>query len=110
MRQLQADLIGTAKEGERDDRVRARLHAAWLQEQDRDEMAKVVAGVRRGWQRPNAANGLHDDDEVCTAISSRRLSVATWCLARRSPAHRKFHPCRDEHLPTTRLAAIAPAC
>ncbi len=61
---MQADLIGTAKEGERDDRKRARLHAAWLQEQDQDDMARVVAGVRRGWQRPNAANGLFDDDEV----------------------------------------------
>ena len=61
---MQADLIGTAKEGERDDRVRARLHAAWLQEQDQDDMARVVAGVRRGWQRPDAANGLYDDDEV----------------------------------------------
>ena len=60
----QADLIGTAKEGERDDRVRARLHAAWLQEQDQDDMARVVAGVRRGWHRPGAADGLYNDDEV----------------------------------------------
>ncbi len=44
--------------------MRARLHAAWLQEQDQDDMARVVAGVRRGWRRPGAANGLYNDDEV----------------------------------------------
>ena len=49
--------------------MRARLHAAWLQEQDQDDMARVVAGVRRGWQRPGAANGLFDDDEVRALVS-----------------------------------------
>lgn len=53
--------MGVAKEGARDGRLRAGLHSEWLQEQDKVEMAAVVAGMQRGWRKPGG-NTLQDDE------------------------------------------------
>ena len=57
------DLIGTAKEGGRDEARRAALHQAWLEKADQAELDKVMRGMKSGW-RTRRQGGLGADDEV----------------------------------------------
>ena len=63
--------MGTGKEGAKDGRLRAGLHAEWAKEQDQAEMAAVVAGMQRGWRKPGG-NAFEDDEyEVrCCIVDS----------------------------------------
>ena len=56
--------MGVANEGARDGRLRAGLHSDWIQEQDKVDMAAVVAGMQRGWRRSGGNILMDDDDQV----------------------------------------------
>lgn len=83
---VQADLMGTVKEGHRDGRRRARLHAEWAQQQDQANIAAVMAGLQHGWRKPGG-NAFEDDDvEVRTHISDP-VFTAFGNPVHPSPAH-----------------------
>lgn len=52
---LQADLIGHEQEGKRDEKMRASLHAAWLEQQDSARMEALLHGVKNGFRRKRGA-------------------------------------------------------
>jgi hypothetical protein len=47
----QADLIGTAKEGRKDEARRQSLHHRWEAARDEGDLAALVHGVRYGFKR-----------------------------------------------------------
>lgn len=57
----QAELIGTGKEGRKDGKRRAKLHAQWAEERDEAQMAGVVAAMKSGWRR-SRRRGLDGED------------------------------------------------
>ena len=61
---LQADLIGTEREGKRDEKMRASLHAAWLEQQDSARVEALLHGVKNGFRRKRSAL----DDEASTSF------------------------------------------
>ena len=54
-RLLQADLIGTEREGKRDEKMRASLHAAWMEQQDSARVEALLHGVKNGFRRKRSA-------------------------------------------------------
>ena len=52
---LQADLIGAEQEGKRDEKMRASLHAAWLEQQDIARVEALLHGVKNGFRRKRGA-------------------------------------------------------
>lgn len=58
---LQADLIGSGKEGRKDGKRRTKLHAQWAAERDEKDMAGVVAAMKSGWRR-SRRRGLDGED------------------------------------------------
>lgn len=59
---VQEDLIGAEQEGRHDEKRRAKLHAAWLEQQDNAQVEQLLHGVKNGFRRRR--NAL--DDEVPT--------------------------------------------
>lgn len=57
---MQEDLIGAEQEGRHDEKRRAALHAAWLEQQDNAQVEQLLHGVKNGLRRRR--NAL--DDEV----------------------------------------------
>ena len=58
---MQADLIGSGKEGRKDGKRRTKLHAQWAAERDEKDMAGVVAAMKSGWRR-SCRRGLDGED------------------------------------------------
>jgi hypothetical protein len=56
----QEDLIGHEQEGRHDEKRRAALHAAWLEQQDNAHVEQLLHGVQNGFRKRR--NAL--DDEV----------------------------------------------
>ena len=79
--------MGTAKEGARDGRLRTGLHAEWMQQQDQEDMAAVVAGMQRGWRKPDGNAFLDDEYEVrapSAAPTDRRAVQAIGAVERKA--------------------------
>ena len=73
----QAGLIGTAKEGARDTRVRTMLHKQWQEEQDAKEVRQIEHGLKYGFGKPSR-NGLDGDmvsDSACWPKSTKYKSL-----------------------------------
>ena len=71
-RLVQADFIGAERDSKRDEKMRAKLHAAWLEQQDTARVEALLHGVRNGFRKKRSAL----DDEA----SSAPLQQAVWCL------------------------------
>uniref|UniRef100_A0A7S3QQL3 DNA replication checkpoint mediator MRC1 domain-containing protein n=1 Tax=Dunaliella tertiolecta TaxID=3047 RepID=A0A7S3QQL3_DUNTE len=67
-----ADLIGTAKEGARDARVRTMLHKQWQEEQDNKDVQQLLQGIQNGFRRPRNGLGDLDDEMEGTDAEARR--------------------------------------
>ena len=59
----QADLIGAEQDGKRDEKMRAKLHAAWLEQQDTARVEALLHGVKNGFRKKHSAL----DDEARAA-------------------------------------------
>ena len=59
----QADLIGAEQDGKRDEKMRAKLHAAWLEQQDTARVEALLHGVKNGFRKKRSAL----DDEARSA-------------------------------------------
>lgn len=57
----QEDLIGQEKEKKGDEARRARLHQQWLEQQDAQQVAQLMQGVRNGFRRKRAGDLLVED-------------------------------------------------
>lgn len=55
------DLIGQEKENKGDEARRARLHQQWLEQQDAQQVAQLLQGVRNGFRRKRAGDLLDED-------------------------------------------------
>eukprot|EP00873_Tetraselmis_striata_P010863 jgi/Tetstr1/431127/TSEL_020842.t2 len=66
-------LIGTAREGKRDEAIRAKMHAAWEAERDDEELRLAMQARKRGYRR--GATGSDDEDED-RAARRRRAAAA----------------------------------
>lgn len=65
----QEGLIGTAKEGARDTRVRTMLHKQWQEEQDTKDVRQLLHGIQNGFRKPaHGLNGLDDMVGVCFVV------------------------------------------
>ena len=58
---LQEDLIGHGKDKAGDERRRLEMHQQWLEQQDQQQLAKLVDGVRNGFRRKRAGDILLDE-------------------------------------------------
>lgn len=70
---LQEDLIGQEKERKGDEARRAKLHQQWLEQQDEQQVAQLLQGVRNGFRRKRAGDLLDDDvmPPTCFANAAR---------------------------------------
>ncbi len=59
----QAELIGAERDGKRDEKMRAKLHAAWLEQQDTARVEALLHGVKNGFRKKRSAL----DDEASAA-------------------------------------------
>lgn len=67
----QAELIGTERDGKRDEKMRAKLHAAWLEQQDTARVEALLHGVKNGFRKKRSAL----DDEASSASLHCNLKV-----------------------------------
>ena len=58
---LQEDLIGQEKESKGDEARRAKLHKQWLEQQDEQQVAQLLQGVRSGFRHKRAGDVLDED-------------------------------------------------
>lgn len=58
---LQEDLIGQERDRKGDEALRAKLHQEWLEQQDAQQVAQVMQGVRNGFRRKRAGHLLDHD-------------------------------------------------
>ena len=68
----QADLIGAERDGKRDEKMRAKLHAAWLEQQDTARVEALLHGVKNGFRKKRSAL----DDEARAAPPLKTLCSA----------------------------------
>ena len=59
--ELQEDLIGQEKERAGDESRRAKVHQQWLEQQDEQQVAQLMAGLRNGFRRKRAGDLLDED-------------------------------------------------
>lgn len=62
---VQADLIGAGRDGKKDEKMRAKLHAAWLEQQDTARVEALLHGVKNGFRKKRSAL----DDEASTEFA-----------------------------------------
>lgn len=58
---MQEDLIGQEKDKKGDEGRRAKLHQQWLEQQDAQQVAQLMQGVRNGFRRKRAGDFLDED-------------------------------------------------
>ena len=73
----QADLIGKAKETDKDRAMRERLHLDWEAQQDDKDVQQVLRGLKGGFRRRRGAGFL--DDEVRGQRCMVRQGLACAC-------------------------------
>ncbi|KAL0051020.1 hypothetical protein WJX82_000735 [Trebouxia sp. C0006] len=64
------DLIGQEKERAGDESRRAKVHQQWLEQQDEQQVAQLMAGLRNGFRRKRAGDLL--DEDVGTDHDTRK--------------------------------------
>jgi len=69
--ELQEDLIGQEKERAGDESRRAKVHQQWLEQQDAQQVAHLMAGLRNSFRRKRAGDLLDED------VSTWRLQSLT---------------------------------
>ena len=62
--ELQEDLIGQEKERAGDESRRAKVHQQWLEQQDAQQVAQLMAGLRNGFRRKRAGDLLDEDVSI----------------------------------------------
>ena len=70
---VQADLIGAERDGKRDEKMHAKLHAAWLEQQDTARVEALLHGVKNGFRRKRSAL----DDEASAAAPEKMPSMTS---------------------------------
>ena len=61
----QEDLIGQEKERAGDESRQAKMHQQWLEQQDAQQVAHLMAGLRNGFRRKRAGDLLDEDVSTC---------------------------------------------
>lgn len=70
-------MIGQGKDRAGDESRRARLHQQWLEQQDAQQVAQLMAGVRNGFRRKRAGD-LLDEDVSTYQTGSSIVSPDLW--------------------------------
>ncbi|CAL5223195.1 g5670 [Coccomyxa viridis] len=70
---LLADLIGAEQDGKRDEKMRAKLHAAWLEQQDTARVEALLHGVKNGFRKKRSA--LDDEGGTHYEAAMRRAAL-----------------------------------
>ena len=81
--ELQEDLIGQEKERAGDESRRAKVHQQWLEQQDAQQVAHLMAGLRNGFRRKRAGDLLDEDVSSwfpqALTIFTRVTAVGYYC-------------------------------
>ncbi len=84
---LQEDLIGQERDKAGDERQRAKLHQQWLEQQDAQQVAQLLEGVRNGFRRKRAGDLLDENVSTCFNIALFINNCAMFPLVTAQSSH-----------------------